>query len=42
MAEVLHVLSGAVILFGPKNAFRIAITNKKNLEGKVFVTRPAI
>lgn len=42
MAEVLHVLSGAAIPFGPKNGFRSAITNKKTHAGPVFVTRAGI
>ncbi len=42
MSEVLHVLSGAAIPFGPKNAFRSAITNKKTLAGPIFVTRAGI
>ena len=42
MAEVLHVLSGAAIPFGPKSAFSSAITNKKTLAGPIFVTRAGI
>ena len=42
MAEVLNVLSGATIPFGPNDAFRSAITNKKTLAGPVFVTRAGI
>lgn len=42
MAEVLQVLSGATIPFGPKDAFRSAITNKKAHAGPIFVTRTGI
>jgi len=42
MAEVLQVLSGAAIPFGPKNGFRSAITNKRTLAGPIFVTRAGI
>jgi MOSC domain-containing protein YiiM len=42
MAEVLHVLSGEAIPFGPNGAFRSAITNKKTLAGPIFVTRAGI
>jgi len=42
VAEVLHVLSGAAIPFGPKGAFRSAITSKKTLAGAILVTRAGI
>jgi len=42
MAEILHVLSGAAIPFGPKGAFRSAITCKKPHAGPVFVTHAGI
>jgi MOSC domain-containing protein YiiM len=42
MAEVLHVLCGAAIPFGPNDAFRSAITTKRKLAGPVFVTRAGI
>jgi len=42
MAEVLHVLSGAAIPFGPKDAFRSGITNKKTLAGPVLLTHAGI
>ena len=42
MAEVLHVLSGATLPFGPNNAFRSAILNKKILAGPVIVTHAGI
>jgi MOSC domain-containing protein YiiM len=42
MAEVLHVLSGAAIPFGPNGALRSAITTKKIRTGPVLVTRAGI
>ena len=42
MSELLHVLSGTTIPFGPKEAFRSAITNKKVLKGPVFISKSGI
>ena len=42
MAEILHVLSGAAIPFGPNNGFRSAIMNKKLHSGPVFIARTGI
>lgn len=42
MAEVLHVLSGVTIPFGPKEAFRSSITTKKPIAGPVLITRSGI
>lgn len=42
MAEVLHVLSGATIPFGPNGAYRSSITTKRPILGPVRVTRTGI
>ena len=42
MAEVLHVLSGVAIPFGPKEAFRSSIATKKPIAGPVLITRSGI
>ncbi len=42
MPEVLHVLSGSALPFGPGNAYRSAIVNKKPMAGPVFLSRGGI
>ena len=42
MAEVLHVLRGATIPYGPNGAYRSAIATKKPVSGPVRVTRAGI
>ncbi len=42
MPELLHVLSGRAVPFGPRNAFRSAITGKKPMSGPVFISREGI
>ncbi len=42
MGDLLHVLSGQAIPFGPKGAFRSSITTKRPMAGEVLVTRAGI
>ena len=42
MAEVLHVLKGATMPYGPKGRYRSAIAAKKPVSGPVTVTRNGI